>query len=81
MPSPITPAPMIATRGLLRIGVMEVVSLNAAPFAGMTQTVRAKPLVFQGAALSVQPQNSVFAATEAKRRFHQKSVRNNMETR
>ena len=41
MPSPITPAPIMATRGRLPMDLpMEemVVALNAAPFAGMTQT-------------------------------------------
>ena len=44
MPSPTMPAPMIATRGRLAIegpaiaGKDETRALNAAPFAGMTQT-------------------------------------------
>jgi hypothetical protein len=44
MPSPTMPAPMIATRGRLAIegpaiaGKDETLALNAAPFAGMTQT-------------------------------------------
>ncbi len=37
MPSPTTPAPIMTTRGRLPMDEM-VVALNAAPFAGMTQT-------------------------------------------
>lgn len=40
MPSPMTPAPMMTTRGRLPIGDMDRFGpVNAAPFAGMTKTV------------------------------------------